>query len=150
MMIGYRIDTEPDDNGTVVVTCPAFPELTTFAEPEEGAILRHASDAVEEAIAARIHDGDPVPRPDADRGRRGQLWVKLPLLTALKAELYTALRDSSMTRAELARRLDWHRQQVDRLFNLDHASRLDQIEAAFQALRRDIDVRILKQKIPAG
>ena len=95
MKLGYLIETRPDDYDQVLITIPAFPEVATFAEPEEGAIPRHARDAVEEAIAARIADGDPVPRPDADRGCRGQLWVKPPLLTALKAELYTVLRESA-------------------------------------------------------
>ncbi|MCO5159887.1 MAG: hypothetical protein M9939_02020 [Mesorhizobium sp.] len=43
-----------------------------------------------------------------------------------------------MTRAELARRLGWHREQVDRLFRLDHKSRLDQLESAFKALGETI------------
>jgi antitoxin HicB len=53
-------------------------------------------------------------------------YVKLPLLSALKMQLYTAVREAGISRAELARRLGWHREQVDRLFRLDHASRVDQ------------------------
>lgn len=36
-MIAYRIETTPDDNGTLLVTCPAFPEVTSFApnNPDE-------------------------------------------------------------------------------------------------------------------
>jgi antitoxin HicB len=64
------------------------------------------------------------------------------LMTALKVALYHALRESKITRAELTRRLRWNRESVDRLFRLDHASRLDQIEAAFAALGRRIDVSI--------
>jgi antitoxin HicB len=136
-MLGYHIKTTPDDNGTLLITCPAFPEVTTFADASNE-VIRHARAAIEEAIAARISDGDRLPRPDKQRG----LWVKLPLLTALKAELHTTLQKAGITRAELARRLGWHREQVDRLFRLDHASRLDQIEAAFRTLDRDIDVRV--------
>jgi hypothetical protein len=36
-------------------------------------------------------------------------------------------------KAELARRLGWHMPRVDRLFDLRHASRIDQIEAAARA-----------------
>jgi antitoxin HicB len=52
------------------------------------------------------------------------------------------LRESGITRAELARRLGWHREQVDRLFRLEHASRLDRLEAAFKALAHEIDVSV--------
>jgi antitoxin HicB len=40
------------------------------------------------------------------------------------------------------RRLGWNRESVDHLFRLDHASRLDQLEAAFKALGRSVDVSI--------
>jgi antitoxin HicB len=136
-MLGYLIKATPDDNGTHLITCPVLPEVSTFAEAPNQIIPR-ARAAIEEAVAARISDGDPLPRPDKNKG----LWVKLPLLTALKAELYMTMQKAGITRAELARRLGWHREQVDRLFRLDHASRLDQIETAFRTLNRDIDVRV--------
>jgi antitoxin HicB len=135
-MLTYRVNLEPDDNGTLLVTCPAFPEVTTFGENEADAIA-HAVGAVEEAIAARISEREPLPQPE-----RGKVLVRLPLQTALKAALYETLRQSNITRAELGRRLGWKREQVDRLFRLDHASRLDQLEAAFHALHREADVQI--------
>jgi antitoxin HicB len=143
-MIVYLIKTTPDDNGTLLVTCPAFPEVTTFADPAPHQAALHAVAAIEEAIAARISEGEPLPRPAtaAARKRHKGPWVSLPLLTALKAQLYTAMQETGVTRAALARALGWHREQVDRLFRLDHASRLDQIEAAFKQLHRDIDVRV--------
>jgi antitoxin HicB len=49
--------------------------------------------------------------------------------------------EQGVKKAELARRLGWHRPQVDRLFNLNHASRLDQIEAAARALGCHIEVQ---------
>ena len=52
--------------------------------------------------------------------------TELPLLTTLKVGLY-ALPRRGIRRAELARRLGWHREQVDRLFRLDHKSRLSRL-----------------------
>lgn len=40
------------------------------------------------------------------------------------------------------RRLSWKRNSVDRLFKLEHASRLDQIEAAFNSLGKSLDVNV--------
>jgi hypothetical protein len=31
-MLAYMIKLTPDDNGTFLVTCPAFAEVTTFGE----------------------------------------------------------------------------------------------------------------------
>lgn len=144
----YLCDLTEDSNGSLLVTCPAFPEVTTFGDGEADA-QRRAVGALEEAIAGRISDGDSLPRATSEALRKKialkkgrQIRIRLPLLTALKARLYMALRQKDVTRAELARRLGWHREQVDRLFRLDHASRLDQIEAAFQALNQHVDLRV--------
>jgi antitoxin HicB len=136
-MLGYRIKLEPDDNDTLLVTCPALPEVTTFGKDEVDA-MRHAVGAIEEAIAARIADGEDVP----EGHQRGPRLVRLPALTVLKVELYRQLRNVGITRAELARRLGWKRESVDRLFRLDHASRLEQLEAAFKALGQAVSVSI--------
>jgi antitoxin HicB len=45
----------------------------------------------------------------------------------------------------LARRLGWHVPQVDRLFDLTHASRFDQIEAAARALDLSVEVRVSRR-----
>jgi antitoxin HicB len=57
-------------------------------------------------------------------------------------QLYWALREEGITRAELARKLHWNRESVDRLFRLDHRSRLEQLEAAFTALGRTVDMKV--------
>lgn len=147
MMLAYVVKLARDNNNTFLVTCPAFPEVTTFGKTEEE--IQHAAlGAIEEAIAARISYGERLPVPAAGNAPgRNSLFVKLPAMTALKLQLYVVLRESGTTRAELARRLGWHREQVDRLFRLDHASRLDRIEAAFRALQRELDVGISEEII---
>jgi len=88
MTARYLIKLEPDDNDTLLVTCPALPEVATFGEDEADA-LRHATNAIEEAIAARIADGLDIPAPASRaRGRA----VALPLMAALKVSLYRSLR----------------------------------------------------------
>jgi antitoxin HicB len=141
-MLHYRIKLEPDDNGTLLVTSPDLPGLVTFGEDRADG-MRRAADAIEEWMAAAISDGAEVPRPRRRISRKDEAFVPLPALTALKIELYWALRDSGINRAELARRLHWKRESVDRLFRLDHASRLSQIEQAARALERRVDGRLL-------
>ena len=138
-MAGYRVNVEPDDNGTLLITCPQLPILVTFAE-EEYLVRRHAVDAIETVLASMIDDGEDIPHPDGKPG----VVIDLPALTWLKLNLYWSLREAGITRAELARRLNWKRESVDRLFRLDHKSRLEQIELAFAALGRtvEVDVRV--------
>ena len=60
-MLAYPIFLE-DDDGTVLATSPDFPELTTFGDDREEAVAR-AVHALEEALAARIHDRKYIPQP---------------------------------------------------------------------------------------
>ena len=68
--------------------------------------------------------------------------MTLPALTEAKLALYTAMRTAKMSKSELARRLNCHMPQVDRLRDFRHASQLDQIEAAFRALGKQLFVDI--------
>jgi antitoxin HicB len=137
MSLTYPINLEPDDNGTLLVTCPALPEVTTFGGDEAEAI-KHARDAIEEAIAARMADGRNVPAP---KGKR-RVLVTLPMQTSLKVELYRLLTRENITRAELMRRLNWKCEAVDRLFRLNHATRLEQFDAAFRAHGHRVEISI--------
>ncbi|MDP3896363.1 MAG: type II toxin-antitoxin system HicB family antitoxin [Mesorhizobium sp.] len=137
MTLEYAVELTPDDNGTLLVTCPQLPMVATFGADKADA-LAHAVDAIDTALASMIEDGDDIPEPKPSTGDT----VRLSLLVSLKVQLYWALRSVGISRAELARRLDWNRESVDRLFRLDHRSRLEQLEAAFEALGRQVDVEI--------
>ena len=132
-MLAYPIQLEDDDD-TVMATSPDFPELTTFGADRDEAVAR-AADALEEAIAARIHDGKGVPMPS-----QGPVRSTLPTLTAIKVMLYQGMRDQDIGKAELARRLGWHLPQVDRVLNVQHRSRLDHMDAALRAIGRQLHV----------
>ena len=70
----------------------------------------------------------------------GDTCVQLPTLTAVKVILYQGMRDQNIGKAELARRLGWHLPQVDRVLNVNHHSRLDQMGAALGAIGLRIEV----------
>ena len=138
-MLEYPIDIEADDNETLLVTSPDFPELTTFGDDRDEAIAR-AADAFEEVIAARMYDRQDIPPPST-----GDVFVALPTLTAVKVLLYQGMRDEGVGKAELARRLGWHMPQVDRVLDVNHRSRLDQMDAALQAIGRRLQVTVEAQ-----
>ena len=135
-MLAYPVDLERDTNGTLLVTFPEFAEAVTFGEDESDAVLR-AVDALETVLAARMDDREDIPLPSPAAGRP---CAVLPALTAAKVLLYRAMREAGVRKADLARRLGWHGAQIDRLLDLNHASRLDQIEAAFAALGKRLTV----------
>src|SRR5688572_23131180 len=124
----YPVVLRPDDNDTFLVSFPDFPEAHTFGETKEEALER-AQDALATAIDAYIADRRAIPSPSPIRNKR--LTVTLPLLMATKVALYSAMRETGVGKAELARRLDVHLPQVDRLLDVRHSSQLGQLESAF-------------------
>jgi antitoxin HicB len=66
--------------------------------------------------------------------KRGQKTVRPSALECAKLGVYQAMTDQGIRKAELARRLGWHTPQVDRLFDLKHASKFEQIESAAAVL----------------
>ena len=127
MMLAYPMRLEPDDD-TLLVTSPDFPELTTFGYDRDEAIAR-AVDALNEAIAARMHDREDIPTPS-----QGADCVALPALITAKVLLYQGMREQGVGKAELARRLGWTLTQVDRAVDVNHRSRLDDMDAALRAV----------------
>ena len=138
-MFDYPVELAQDDNGTVMATFPDVPEAITFGSDDDEALLR-AVDALETALSFYVDARQPLPAPS--KAKRGQPTVRPSALGCAKLGVYQAMTEQGVKKAELARRLGWHMPQVDRLFDLNHASRLDQIEAAARALGCHIEVQV--------
>jgi antitoxin HicB len=130
----YAVNLQKDDD-TILVTVPDLPEAITFGEDREDGLAR-AADAIETAIIGYMSDREDIPAPKA----RAKDYVTLPTLSALKIELYRAMRAEGLGKAALAKRLGVALPQIDRLLDLRHASRLDAMERAFAAIGRTMDI----------
>lgn len=136
--MNYPVILERDDNDTILVSFPDFPEAHTFGDDEADA-LAHAPDALATVIDAYIKDRREIPLPSA---RATKHRVAVPALIEAKVCLYETMRTGHVSKAELARRLAWHPPQVDRLLAMTHGSKLEQIEAAFRALGKRLVVAV--------
>ncbi len=137
-MFDYPVTLTPDGD-TVLVTFADVPEALTFGADEDEALLQ-AVDALETALSLYVDARKPLPTPS--KAQRGQHTVRPSALEGAKLGVYQAMTEQGIKKSELARRLGWHMPQIDRLFDLRHASRLDQIEAAARALGKQLDVRV--------
>lgn len=139
VILDYPVQMDPADEGGFVVTFANVPEAITQGDDKASA-LRHAADALETALSFYTDAGEDLPK--ASKPKRGQHTVRPSALACIKLAIYQTMRDEGVRKAELARRLGWHLPQVDRLLDLNHASRLDQAEAALLALGRRLEVRV--------
>lgn len=127
------------ERGLFLASLPDVSIAHTSAESREEC-LRYALEALETAFIAMMSNREEIPNPS--RIRRGMDSVALPALSEAKISLYRAMRKAGLRKAELARRLRWHKPQVDRLLDLRHDSRLDQLEQAFAALGKRIHLAV--------
>ena len=137
-MFDYPVTLTPDE-GTVMVTFADVPEAITFGLDEDEALLQ-AVDALESALTFYIEDRKLLPTPS--KPKRGQKTVRPSALECGKLGVYQAMTEQGIKKSELARRLGWHMPQIDRLFDLRHASKLDQIEAAASVLGKHVKLHI--------
>jgi antitoxin HicB len=138
-MIAYPALFEPDvQTGGFVVTFPDFAWGVTQGETETEAV-EMAEDALICILEETIRQRKDLPRPSRPRGKKYR-EISVPALADAKIQLYQAMRVGRVPKAELARRMGIPRQQIERLLDLQHSSRLEHIEAAFRALKKRLVV----------
>ncbi len=131
----YPVTLEPDESGRVVASFPDVPEALTDGA-DEGEALAEARDALRAALAGYVQARRPLPHPSR---RKGHL-IALPPLIAAKLALYQAMRERGLSNVALAARLGLSEGAVRRLVDPDHASRIEKLEVALEALGAGIVV----------
>ena len=99
MSLTYPIKLEPDDNGTLLVTCPTLPEVTTFGEDkaEARAMLSRRL----RSAHGRWSGSSGAERQEQGFGANANI---------VRVALYRLLARENVTRAKLMRRLNWKRE----------------------------------------
>jgi antitoxin HicB len=136
----YPARFTPDrEVGGYVVTFPDVREAITQGDTMDEAMAM-AAEALELALTFYTEKWQDLPAPS--QPKRGMRMVHVPALSEAKFKLYTALRAAGMKKVDLARRMKCAPSQVDRLLDITHGSRLDQLEAAFAAIGKRLSVQI--------
>lgn len=138
-MLNYPVILTPDSNDTYLVDFPDLPEAHSVGETMDEA-LREAVDAVITAIEMYFDARSPVPLPS--KPSKGQHTVSLPALETAKVLLWNEMQQQNLRKADLARMLNVHQPQIDRLFDLRHSSKLDFVEQTARALGRRLAIEL--------
>ena len=147
--LAYAVRLEPAKEGGYVVTCRDLPEVVTQGDDFEQA-LAQASDAMDEAFAARIDDGEDFPETSAPR--KGEYVVAPSSDLSAKAALYLAMKEAAISKAVLARTLQVDEKEVRRLLDPHHPSKLPRMEEALRALGKRLVLSLqpaVKTAVPA-
>ena len=133
----YPMQIEPDGR-FFLVTFPDIPEAITQGETLEQA-REVAQDALETALEFYFEDPRAVPAPSPIGP--GQEYVELPASYAAKILLLNEMVHQRVRPADLARILNTTPQVVNRLTNLNHATKIDGIAKAIKALGKMLEIR---------
>ena len=60
----------------------------------------------------------------------------------MKIKLYESLQKKGVKKAELARRMKLHRQEIDRLLDFKQSTSIGKIKAAFAALGKQLKIEV--------
>lgn len=137
----YPAVIKPDGDGWLV-TFPDIPEALSAGSSWEEAVSM-AKDALVTALDFYFDDKREIPAPS--RVRKGQVAVEVPASVAAKVLLLNEMVKQKVRPADLARRLGTTAQEVSRLTQLSHSTKIDGIELALQALGKRLELRAVEQ-----
>lgn len=126
--------------GGFVVTFRDIPEAITQGETEEEAI-EMAQDVLIAGMEFYFEDKRPVPTPS--KAKRGERMVAVPISIASKVLLLNEMLAQKIAPSELARRMDTTRQEVNRLIDLKHSTKIDRIEVALAAIGKTLELAVV-------
>lgn len=135
----YFAQLTPDD-GQFTVTFRDIPEAITFGSTIEEA-LDMAQNALETAMEFYFEDMRQVPTPSA--GVSGEYAIELPISMASKVLLLNEMVAQKVKPVDLARKLGTTRQEVNRMTNLHHATKIDTVASALKALGKELSVSVV-------
>ena len=138
MIYVYPCELATDDE-TLVVTFPDVPEAITGGQDRAEALL-HAADALAVALAGYVHDKRDIPKPSSPAD--SQELIAVPAIAAAKLALYSAMCAQRITKSELARRLGSSTSAVDKLTDPDRPSSIAQVQAALDAVGRNLTIEV--------
>jgi antitoxin HicB len=138
-MLSYPIVVTPDTNDTLLVTFPDIPEANSVAK-DLAEVMREGLDALETALELYFETKRPIPLPSQNLSEQAR--VTLPALPSAKVLLWNEMCAQKIRKADLARLLDVHMPQIDRLFDLRHSSKIEFLERAANAMGKSLRVSL--------
>ena len=136
-MFNYPAKFAPEADGGFVVTFRDIPEAISQGDSIDEA-REAARDALITAMDFYFEDRRSVPQPS--KARKGEELVGLPTSVATKVLLLNAMLEKNTRPVDLARAMNIKPQEVTRLVDLHHTTKIDTLAAAFKAMGRTMEV----------
>lgn len=131
MALDYPVSITPTSTGGYVGTFRDVPEALS-----EGATIDETLEFSLQALvlAVDFYREDFRPFPSPSKPQKGELIVSIPASISAKILLLNSMTEGNVRPADLARKMEVKSQDVTRLLNIRHSTKIDTIEKALLAL----------------
>lgn len=122
-----------------------FPEGHSQAEDGED-VIDIAEGLLQACIEGRLLDAMEVVQPS--EVRQGEVLVNVPMETATKAALLSAVASSGTSRVALAKALRMDEKEIRRMLDPRHSSKLPRVERVLKALGKELRISVVDAPKP--
>ena len=122
-----------------------FPEGHSQAEDGED-LIESAEGLLQACIEGRLLDSMEVSEPTA--ARPGEVLVTVPVETATKAALLSAVAASGTSRVALAKAVSMDEKEIRRMLDPRHSSKLPRLERVLKALGKELRISVVDAPKP--
>lgn len=133
----YPVTIEKDGQ-TFMARFVDIPEALTCGDTYEEA-LQEAQDALLTAFEFYFEDQRPVPMPSPLEDRA---YVTVPASVWAKVLLLNTMLTERVTQAELAKRIGSRKQEMQRIINLGHNTKIDTLNKALEAMGKHLNISV--------
>jgi antitoxin HicB len=134
----YPATLTPAEDGGFVVTFRDIPEAITLGADDVEA-MEMAADALRTAMDFYFEDRRPVPPPSTPQ--EGERLIALPPSVSVKVLVLNRMLKDRVRPADLARMLGAKPQEITRLTDLHHNTKIDTLAEALEALGYELIIR---------
>lgn len=134
----YPVIIEQDGNG-FIAKFPDIPEALTCGSTYKET-LAEAQDALITAFEFYVEDNRPVPAPSAQQ--KNQDLVEVPPSIWAKVILLNTMIEKDVSQAELAKKSGKTRQEMQRITDIKHATKIDTLNTALKAMGKQFVLEV--------
>jgi antitoxin HicB len=135
----YPLKVHKEKDGGCWLSFPDIPRCYTNGDSVEDA-MKHALDAIETGLDYYFDNYVPIPLPSP--AKRGQKFIELPPPVAAKVLLHNEMVRQKVRPIDLARKMGIPRQELTRVLNLKHNTKIETTARALAALGKRLELRV--------
>ena len=139
-MFNYLATVEfVEDEGVYEINFCDFPDIQGVTYCAEDVEIK-ATETLLATLSELITLRNPIPLPQ--NSVTNAFAIHLPVLSCLKIALHNAILETQTPRSKLARTLNISAQQIERLLDLQYASKIEALEQALFVVGYDVKVTV--------